>query len=421
MTDVRAFRGIRYNQTKVRLDDVTAPPYDIISQEQQRGYYEKSPFNIVRLDYGQILPDDSEQDNRYTRAATDFLAWQNQGILRKDEKPAIYVYRQNFVRDGRPTRVTGIISLVKLTEFGEDVLPHEKTLSGPKKDRRLLLESCEANFSQVYAMYSDRSGTVEEVLLKTTAEPPELETTDEDNVVHQVWPLTNQEDIRRIADILADRRLLIADGHHRYETSLNFAKDMRVAGKARPSFDYIMMFLVDMVHEDLIILPTHRVVKTADFDLQNLLGQAREVFEVSEGAWSPRSAEAAGAHDADVQFGLYADHRFFRLRANRGKLADSLPGANSTAWKRLDTTLLQETFLSRYLGITSGDPSLSFTQDIQEAIKRVNSGRADLAILLEPMLIDKVEAVAEAGDKMPQKSTYFYPKPRTGMVIRDLE
>jgi uncharacterized protein (DUF1015 family) len=420
MTDVRAFHGIRYNQTKTKLDDVTAPPYDIISPEQQQGYYDQSPFNIVRLDFGRVRPTDSEDDNRYTRAAADFADWLDQGVLQKDDEPTIYVYRQNFVREGAATRITGIISLVKLTEFGEDVLPHEKTLSGPKKDRRQLLETCEANFSQVYALYSDRAGAIDAILSKATAGEPEMETTDEDGVVHQVWALTSPEEIGRISETLADRRLLIADGHHRYETSLNFAKDMRAGGKSRESFEYIMMYLVDMIHQDLIILPTHRVVKADHFDLEDFLRKAGSRFDISESAWSPRTVEQIEAGDSEVRFGLYSGGRWFNFRANRDEAAASLTGPNSSAWKRLDTTLLQETLLGPYLGIMSGDPNLSFTQDIEVAKKRVDSDQADLAVFLEPMRIDKVEAVAEAGDKMPQKSTYFYPKPRTGLVIRDL-
>ena len=421
MAEIKAFRGIRYNQAKVVLDDVTAPPYDIISPQEREGLYEKSPHNIVRLDFGQILTTDTDNDNRYTRAAADLSKWLEEGVLVKDNTPTLYVYRQNFSRDGIPAKITGIVCLVKLTEFGEDVLPHEKTLSGPKRDRRRLLEACETNFSQVFALYSDRGGAMNEVLRSATAGEPEMTTIDANGVVHQIWSATSQETIETVAHALADRKLLIADGHHRYETSLNYMKDMRGSGRARDSYNYIMMFLVDMVHENLIILPTHRVIKKDGFDLDPFLAGLPDTIEVSKGRWKPRTAEEAGRDGQSVRFGLYADGRLFSLRGDRELLAEGLTVSNSSAWKRLDTSLLQETILGPHLGVSSGDGSLSFTQSDVEAKRRVDASEASLAVLLEPMLMDTVETVAATGDKMPQKSTYFYPKPRTGLILRDLE
>ncbi len=421
MAEIKAFRGIRYNQAKVALDNVTAPPYDIISPQEQEGYYKKSPHNIVRLDFGQILPTDSDNDNRYSRSAADLSRWLEDGILVKDDTPRLYVYRQIFSGEGGPTQVTGIVCLVKLTEFGEDVLPHEKTLSGPKRDRRQLLEACESNFSQVFALYSDHSGIVSKTLHSSTTSEPEMETTDADGVVHQMWSATSSEVIKTITRALADRKLLIADGHHRYETSLNYMKDMRDSGRARDSHRYIMMFLVDMIHEDLIIMPTHRVVKKEGFAIESFLTSLGKTFEVSEGLWEPRTAEEVARDGQSFRFGLYSDGRLLSLRGDREVLAGRLTGPNSLAWKRLDTTLLQETILGPHLDVSSSDGSLSFTQSDVEAKRRVDASEASLAVLLEPMLIDTVEAVAEAGDKMPQKSTYFYPKPRTGLILRDLE
>lgn len=421
MTDIRPFRGIRYNPEKVDIDDVAAPPYDIISLAQQKQYYQKSAHSVVRLDFGQVLPQDTDQDNRYTRAAADLSDWRKQGILQKDPEPALYIYRQTFTRDDASTQVTGVVCLVKLTEFGEDILPHEKTLSGPKEDRRRLLEACEANFSQVFALYSDGSGTVTEILADATSGPAGQETTDEDGVVHEIWPLTSVEAIGKISEALADERVLIADGHHRYETSLNFMKDMKAAGKGRESFDFIMMFLVDMAHEDLIILPTHRLVAVNDFNLELLLREMNKIFDVRETAWKPRNAQEIGADESKVRFGLYAEKRFFSVSADREVLASTVTTDNSDAWKCLDTTLLQETLLEPFLNVSSGDRSLSFTQDADAAIARVDAGEVDMAVLLEPMRIEQVEAVAKIGDTMPQKSTYFYPKPRTGLVLRDLE
>lgn len=420
MTEIRAFRGTRYNLNKTNLDDVTAPPYDVISPREQELYYEKSPHNIVRLDYGVINPGDTEDDNRYTRAKSALADWRATGVLQKDAERAIYVYRQTFERQGGETSVTGVICLVKLTEFGEDVLPHEKTLAGPKVDRRRLLEACEVNFSQIFSLFSDHAGAVERILQEAAASDAEMRTTDEAGVVHEVWALSEPDKIEIVRRAVADRRLLIADGHHRYETSLNYLKDMRAADKAREPHEYVMMFLVDMAHEDLVILPTHRLISDKAFRLDPFLEKLGALYELTEKRWEPRSISDLAAGENSVRFGLYAAGRYFELRASRDSASASVPGVASDAWKRLDTAILQETVLGPILGVSSGSASLSFTQEQSEAVKAVDSGRADLAFLLEPMPIDQVEAVAETGEKMPQKSTYFWPKPRTGLVMYEL-
>ncbi|MDP1809201.1 MAG: DUF1015 domain-containing protein [Actinomycetota bacterium] len=419
MAQIKALRGIHYNQARVDLDDVTTPPYDIISPEAQEGYYRRSPFNIIRLDLGKVYTTDDAHNNRYTRAAADFADWQSQNILVRDKLPAVYAYRQTHTANDRRIEVTGIICLVKLEEFGAGVMPHEKTLSGPKEDRRRLLEACRANFSQVFALFADATGTVKQALRVATTGLPAQSSVDEDGVAHQLWPVTELDKIGLIAGALAPKRLLIADGHHRYETSLNFAKAARASGDTTQGFDYIMMYLVDMANETLTVLPTHRLVNLDDFSLDDFIAQVTPTFKVTVvdtgDLWQP------DGHTDTVSFGVYAQGRRLKLEADKRRLIDSVQGTHAEQWKGLDTALLQEILLGPIFGISSGDQRLSFTQDAAEAKTRVDSGNATLAMLLRPTGIDQITAVAEAGEKMPQKSTYFWPKPRTGLIVNKLD
>lgn len=419
MAKIKALRGIYYNQEKVSLDDVTAPPYDIIGPEAQESYYQRSPFNIVRLDLSKADEADNDDTNRYTRAAADFDNWQRQGVLVRDEKPAIYAYRQTHTVGGERQDVTGIICLVKLEDFGKSVLPHERTLSGPKKDRRHLLEACRANFSQVFALFADETGNVKQTLETATTGAPSGSTVDEDGVAHEFWAITDQSKIDMIAETVAPKQLLIADGHHRYETSLEFAKAARASGADTEALDYIMMYLVDMANEELTVLPTHRLLKLDDFNLDSFIAKVKPQFEVTPVDAATNPLDAGNA--AKVTFLIYAEGRELRLEADRQKLIDSIQEAHGTHWKSLDTALLQEILLGPIFGMSSGDGRLSFIQDPNIAKRRVDTGEATMAVLLQPTGIDQIIAVAEAGEKMPQKSTYFYPKPRTGLIINKLD
>lgn len=417
MAQIKPLNAIHYDTTRVDLDDVTTPPYDIINPEAQERYYERSPFNVIRLDLGRTLASDTPDDNRYTRANADFTRWLQEGVLVRDDLPGLYIYRQKFTLNNQPSDVTGMICRVGLEEFGAGILPHEKTLSAPRQDRRALLEACEANFSPVFALYADKTKTVKEIFERAIAAgAPSQQTTDEAGVTHQVWTLTDGEAIAAVTKVLAAQRLLIADGHHRYETALNFAKDMAAAGVAG-DFGHIMMYLVDMASETLTILPTHRVLRLNDPDIDDLLVRLGRDYEIA----TPMDSDPLPSQEPKtIVFDLYARGRRVRLRAERQRLIDAIPGSHAARWTRLDTAILQETVLGPHLDVAGGDPRLSFTQDPVEAQNMVDRGDASLAFIINPTSIDQIAAVAEAGEKMPQKSTYFWPKPRTGLIINRL-
>ncbi len=424
MVQISPFRGIHFNQEKVSLDEVTTPPYDIINKQAQEHYYEKSPLNIIRLDLGKTKPQDSDIENRYTRAADTFNQWQKNGVLVRDDEPSIYIYRQTYKQDAVAGNevgktgtaiVTGMICLVKLEELGRGVLPHEKTLSAPKKDRRLLLEACQANFSPVFALFSDSSGVVSRILNQSASDPSLISTSDEAGTAHEVIPLTDRELIGAITDALETKKLFIADGHHRYETSLNYLKSMASDGRMPGDSQYIMMYLVDMANEDLMVLPTHRVINVDGFSLDDFLSKVPSKYKISRNMAVDHIFEPNDGGKM-VTFGLYSSGEFLRLEAPR----DALTSDQDSVSKRLDTSLLQETIFSPLLNIAGGDPRLSFTQKPAEAVKLVDSGQASLAVLVRATNIEQIVSIAKAGEKMPQKSTFFYPKPRTGLILNKL-
>ncbi len=419
MAQIKPLRGITYNLSKVDLADVTTPPYDIINTQAQTGYYDKSPHNMIRLDLGRKYDSDSDTENRYTRAAALYDDWRNENILVQAPEKTIYVYRQTYELDKTYVQ-TGIICLVKLEEFGQSILPHEKTLSAPRKDRYQLLEACHANFSPIYALYADESRTMAEILSRAKLKPPTLQMTDEPGTIHEIFPMTETSEISAIENVLSTKRLFIADGHHRYETSLNFCKNSQKSGQAPESYQYMMMYLVDMATEAMTILPTHRVLKLDNFDLSDLLNKLPNDYKVSD----PLAfADVSPASDdpEKVTFDLYALGRVIRIEGRR----DSLVGLNNETpapiSKRLDTSILQDTIFGPLLDIASGDPRLSFKQDILEATSLVDSDEASLAVFLRSTEMNQIIGVAEAGEKMPQKSTFFYPKPRSGLVINGLD
>lgn len=419
MAQIKPLRGITYNLSKVSLADVTTPPYDIINTQAQTEYYDKSPHNMIRLDLGRKYDDDSDTENRYTRAAALFDDWQNEDVLVQAAEPTIYVYKQTYKLEKTHVQ-TGIICLVKLEEFGQGILPHEKTLSAPRKDRYQLVEACHANFSPIYSLYADESRTVSKILGRAKLKSPLLQMTDEPGTMHEIFPITETTEISAISNILAAKYLFIADGHHRYETSLNFYKNSQKRGQTPESYQYIMMYLVDMATEAMTILPTHRVLRLDDFDLSDLLNKLPDDYKVSD----PKAfADISPASDdpEKVTFDLYAKGRVTRIEGQR----DSLVRLNSETpipiSKRLDTSILQDTIFGPLLDIGSGDPRLSFKQDILEATSLVDNDEAMLAVFLRPTEMNQIIDVAEAGEKMPQKSTFFYPKPRSGLVINSLD
>ncbi len=444
MARIYPFRAWRYNPSAVRLDDVVTQPYDKISPAMQQAYYQRSPYNLVRIILG--LPElfDAERgENVYTRAARDFRAWREQDILVQEKDPCIFAYAQRFRVPGSDTvkERRGFIALGKLHDYSEQVVfRHEQTLSKPKSDRLNLLRATRAHFGQIFMLYSDPAGSIEKILYEGSG-PAEAEITDEYGVLHRLWRISDPAVIRLLTTAMADKKLIIADGHHRYETALNYSKEcapkQAPEGAARtehsatrlPQPEYpeaaVMMTFVNMDSEGLVILPTHRVVHSLErFDPSAFATAAAEFFTVE----SLRACEAA---DCIQTLSRQQGTAFIAVTAAGALLLRSRPEAAAALaavperQRQLDLTHLHAIVLDRLLGLNAEkvreQTNIRYLRDATEAIEQVRRGEANVAFLTNPVSMNQLREVAFAGEVMPQKSTDFYPKLLSGLTIYALE
>ncbi|MCG8402723.1 MAG: DUF1015 domain-containing protein [Firmicutes bacterium] len=426
MAGIMPLRGLRYDETKAGgIKELVTPPYDVISREAQENYYAQNPYNIIRLEYGKKLPEDDDGDNRYTRAADFFRRWQEEGVLRQEDEPAIYLYRQRYTVNGAELERTGIICGVKLEPYEKGVvLPHEETMPGHKADRLALMRACRANFSPIFSLYSDPERKIDLLLEQAVGGlPPEIDFADQWGQRHRLWAISDPALLSEVRGLMEPLRIFIADGHHRYETALNYALENPAAG-------FIMMTLVNLYDPGLVVLPTHRLIMSAKKDWRQLtdaLGEDFWVETVSEtdvAAVSALMAERAGpGAEKNWVYGLYTGNgRFHILKLRDEKIIeDKMPADRSPAWRRLDVSVLQKLILENVLGIDRAalarGEAVGYTRDAGEAVREVDRGGCRFSFLLNPTGVSEVTTVAELGEKMPQKSTFFYPKLITGLVI----
>jgi uncharacterized protein (DUF1015 family) len=441
MARIYPFRAWRYNPSVVRLDDVVTQPYDKISPAMQQAYYQRSPYNLVRIILG--LPElfDSERgESVYTRAARDFSAWREQGVLAQEKDPCIFAYSQRFKVPG--TEIVkerrGFIALGKLHEYSEKVVfRHEQTLSKPKGDRLKLLEATHAHFGQIFMLYSDAAGSIEKILYDG-AGPADAEITDDYGVLHRLWKVSEPNIINLLTTAMADKKLIIADGHHRYETALNYSKEHSPAAPIKtesstsqvpqPAYPEaaVMMTFVNMDSDGLVILPTHRVVHSlTNFNPVAFARTAEEFFTVT----ALRTAEALDyigtlASQKGTAFVAITRAGAFLLRAKTEPVAAALANLPERQ-RQLDLSCLHSILLDRLLGLDAEkvreQTNLRYLRDAAEAVEQVRRGEADVAFLTNPVSMEQLKEVAFAGDVMPQKSTDFYPKLLSGLTIYALE
>ena len=438
MPDIRPFRALRYDPATVAdLALVVAPPYDVIDAAEETRLLERHPANVVRLDKPSEQPGD-EADDRYRRAARTLAGWRSDGTFRKDPHPSLYVYEQAYRVPGTDVTRTqrGFFGRLRLHAFDEGaVLPHERTMSGPKEDRYKLLRATGVNTSPVVAIYDDPSGSGSRVLDAATARAADVDLTDDDGVRHRLWAIEADGDgavtVAPLLDAASRGPVTIADGHHRYETALRYRDERRMSRSCEedPAFDYILTLFIDAGAEPLTILPTHRIVRgLGDDGAAALLDRLEDLFEVErdiDQAELRERFDAAGlARGGDGRFGVWTRAGGALLTARR-RAFDSLLPDGGAALRSLDVSLLGAA-LERLAGIDSeavAAGAIEYTKSAGEAIERVEAGLdgADAAFLLEPTPVAAVLAVAADGDVMPQKSTYFYPKALTGLVINPHE
>lgn len=441
MPEIRPFRALRYRPESVGdLARVVSPPYDVIGAAQQAELLARHPKNVVRLDLPAAEPGD-EPDDRYRRAARTFAAWRSEGTFHMDPRPAVYAYEQVYRVPGSTVERTqrGFFGRLRLEAFGPDsgVLPHERTLAAPKEDRYKLLRATGANLSPVVGLYSDPTGRAAATLASIAAADSVADITDDDGVRHRLWVATAGDGGADdpVADLIGRASatpITIADGHHRYETALRYRDERRVArsGEADPAFDYLLMLFLETTAQPLTVLPTHRVVRGLGEDgVARMLAEAGELFEVGAASSPAELGAAFGAgglaRGGDGRFGLATRAGTAVMVARRERFAALLPQGGE-ALRRLDVTLLGVA-LERLCGITAAAVAaggrIGYTKSADEALAWVAAGTdgADAAFLLEPTPVAEITAVARDGNVMPQKSTYFYPKPLTGLVINPHE
>jgi uncharacterized protein (DUF1015 family) len=441
MARIYPFRAWRYNPSTVRLEDVVTQPYDKISPAMQQAYYQRSPFNLVRIILG--LPElfDAEKgENVYTRAAHDFKAWREQGVLIQENEPCIFAYAQRFTVPG--TEVVkerrGFIALGKLHEYADQVVfRHEQTLSKPKSDRLNLLRATRAHFGQIFMLYSDPAGSVEKILYEGNG-AADAEVTDEYGVLHRIWRINNPAAIRLLVTAMADKKLIIADGHHRYETALKYSKEHNSGASSKstsgtqqlpqPEFPEaaVMMSFVNMDSDELVILPTHRVVHGLNSFFATAFFKAAEAYFTVD-ALPPFDASKfieELRRETGTAFVAVTVAGAFLLRAKPDAMAAELAHLPERQ-RQLDLTQLHSVVLERLLGLDAEkvreQTNLRYLRDAQEAVELVRSGEADIAFLTNPVTMEQLKEVAFAGEVMPQKSTDFFPKLLSGLAIYALD
>ena len=431
MATVRPFQGIRYDPQKVDLGHVVAPPYDVISPRDQVRYYQQDPHNVVRLIAGEVRLSDTPEDNKYTRASGFFREWMRKGILRREPTPCLYIYRHEFVdpTTGLTHARRGILGVVELEPLGDGVLPHERTHARAKADRLSLTRAVEANLSPVFALYEDPRSAVSPILVAGMARTPELSIAGVDGDQHTVWSMSGTQPVQELAAVFRGSRLYIADGHHRYETALNFRDKQRRENPEAPpnaAFNYVLMLLVDVQDPGLIILPTHRVLHdlegfdapafmrrlTARHDVVPRAGRAAVLAAMRERTPSHRVGIALGGEGRGGELPAFAT-------------VDIERRASTDPVSQLDVAVLHREILEGELGLQEllleQERYVSYARDVDAVLDRVAAGEAQAAFLVRPPAVSDVVAVARAGQVMPQKSTYFYPKPASGIVFNPLD
>ncbi len=436
MADIHPFRGIRYNQSVV--DDLAAvicPPYDIITPQMHQELYRQSEYNFVRLEDSWGSPQDTAMDSKYTRSAATLEQWLKQGILNMDEAPAIYLHDHYFTYQGRELKRRGITVCVRLEKWDERVVrPHEGTLAEPTNDRVSLLWALQSNTSPILALFEDQEQQVSSLLAMQEQSEPIIALSSAHGEGHNVWAITEPGIVNQLCRSLAHRPLYIADGHHRYESALIYQRERRACSPSvsgDEAFDFVMMTLVDFADPGLIILPPHRLVRGIPrVTLSELMAGLRSFFEIEElplgtpSTWQQVGDFLAGEADEArlVLFGQTRERLLLLRLRDLAATRQMMPYFHSEQYKRLAVSIVDHIILEKLLGLGSGSEEavLAYSYDKVDAVQRVLQQEYQLALLVSPIPAEVIKAVADAGDRMPRKSTYFYPKLPAGLVFNRL-
>jgi len=435
--EIKPFKALRYNSEVVgAIGDCVAPPYDVINGEQQQQLYEKSKYNIVRVIKGKTRPSDNGSENQYTRAARHLNGWIKEGALKTDSTESIYGYVQDFELEGQRYQRLSFIALAKLEKFGEIVRPHENVLNEPMIDRLKLKRATSAKFGLVLMLYDDENRVAEKIIAEAASREPLIDFEDEQGVRHRLFAISEKEKTETIVQMMRDKSCIIADGHHRYSTGLMYSKE-----NPEPAAKYQMIAFVNTRDDGLVILATHRVVNNLEgFNMGDLLSKLSKNFEVTEydfdsaetkeQAKEKMLAQMKAEHEKNKNaFGIHGGDSTFYVAVlkNRAAMNSAAPDM-SEAWRSLDVSVLHKLVLEELLGIDekklASGTNLEYVKDtgnkVHELIEDIDNGKKQVAFFMNPPKMEQIRMVAEQGERMPQKSTYFYPKVYTGLTINKL-
>lgn len=435
--EIKPFKAYRFNSAVVGdAGDCVAPPYDVISAEQQEQLYAKNEHNIVRIIRGKTSASDIDGDNQYTRASGYLRDWIGSGALKQDSGEAIYGYVQDYDLGGTHLHRVTFIALARLEDFGQIVKPHEQTLNKPMEDRLNLTKATSAQLGLVFMLYNDEQGIADEIIERAAAGEALIDFTDEQGVRHRLFAIGGQAERDAIVEMMRDKSVIIADGHHRYTTGLTYSRE-----DSNPAAKYQMLAFTNMSHEGLIVLATHRLVADLDgFDMEKLIADLRRDFEVTATAFEDDKSkvEAKGNMLARMKaqmdndrsaFVVYGgDGAFYLAVLKDGGAMDSAVPDRSAAYRSLDVAVLHKLILEEILGIDeerqANGENLQYVKDtpnaIDDSIAQVDAGEKQVAFFMNPIKMSQLIGVTDAGERMPQKSTYFYPKMFTGLTINKL-
>jgi uncharacterized protein (DUF1015 family) len=432
LAEIRPFRGMHYNPSLFKdLAKVICPPYDIISPRMQEELYHRSENNFVRIEYGKELPQDKNNSNKYTRAAATMQRWLEQKIMVTDDKPALYLDEHQFACRGKTFRRHALNCTVRLEDWSKAVIrPHEGTLTKARSDRLSMLWTLQANTSPIMTLYEDKSNEITALLNKEMKKKPAFSASSTEGENHRVWAITDETVIMRVKDILNDQPLYIADGHHRYESALAYQRERRSTsthGEKEEPYDFVMMTLLDMADPGLVILPAHRLVRgLAPSALDELPAGLDTFFNVTEYALDKTDVRSqinsllsgAGGEAKLVLYGLKKDC-LFRLTLRDSRVVRPMfPAFHAELYQKLDVSIVDHVILEELLGLSheKAGAFLDYVNDAPEVVKRVQDGEYQLGIIVNPVKPEVIKAIADSGDRMPRKSTYFYPKAPAGLV-----
>ncbi|MDO5748391.1 MAG: DUF1015 domain-containing protein [Planctomycetia bacterium] len=435
MPNIQPFQGLRYNLAQVGdLSDVVAPPYDVISPEYQDELYAKHPNNVVRLILNKMNPDDDEANNRYTRAARTLKDWKAEGVLQRDDQPALYVYHQIFTVGGKEYCRKGFMCGCEATPFGEGMIfPHEITMSGPKLDRLMLTTACKTNFSQIFGLYPDAENEVQNILEDAVRGEAPLEATDKDGVINRMWIVDDPDVVSKVVALMGPKPIFIADGHHRYETACNYRKQIREQGELtleHPA-NYVLMVCIAMEDPGLIVMPTHRLFKNVPaFSQEELISKVGDCFRVSTVGEGYRTAHRAWAEIEMLEdqgtMAIYTakDGKWNLLQltdAGREKMAE-VAKEHQPEWQELGVAILHSLVIDTLLGL-KGHEKPKYVHEVEEVVETLKSEPETypLAALVMPATVQQIQDLSMVRERMPAKSTYFYPKLISGFVFKPLE